>query len=77
MRGISVRPTKRTSMFSMLFILVLLASILSVVAGGSILVGEKRYTKIIEKEKLVASILLTTNNAPQIKPFCVTRQFFS
>ena len=54
-----------------------MASILSVVAGGIILVGEKRYTTIIEKEKFVgANPLRTTNNAPQIESFCASRQFF-
>ena len=64
-------------MFSiMCIILVLLSRFLNVVVGGSVLVGKKRYMIIIEKDKLVASTLQTTNNVPQIEPFCVSGQFF-
>jgi hypothetical protein len=60
----------------MCIILVLLSSFLNVFVGGSVLVGQKRYMMIIEKEKLVSSTLQTTNNVPQIESFCVSGQFF-
>ena len=57
-------------------ILVLLSSFLNVVVRGRVPVGQKRYMMIIEKDKLVASTLQTTNNVPQIESFCMSGQFF-